>query len=106
MKASNDSNDYSAPSSGGEQSYEEADNHRIFNQVAAGSGGSTSALSAGASTNRLGKTGSNINKPQGPAKSQDAKQELDSCRVRVWIDFKGFWRLIFVIKLIIPKLLD
>ena len=87
-QSSNDSSNYSAPPSGGEQPSceEQADQvqHKISltsHQVRTGSGGSTGAVSAGAATNRLVKTGNTISKPQGPAKSQDAKQELDSCRV-------------------------
>ena len=74
-QGSNDSN-YSGPSSGGDFSFEETDRNKISRLNPKPSGGSSANLggTATAGRNRVD------NKPQ-QQRSQDAKQEIELCRV-------------------------
>lgn len=74
-QGSNDSN-YSGPSSGGDFSYEEGDRNKISRLNPIPSGGSSANVggTATAGRNRV------ENKPQ-QQRSQDAKQEIELCRV-------------------------
>lgn len=79
LQGSNDSN-YSGPSSGGDISYEETDKYKISNLNAVG-GGSGSAGNLGATTAANRQQQQRIdNKNQ--QRNQDAKHELELCRVR------------------------
>lgn len=82
-KGSNDSN-YSGPSSAGDISYEESEKNRKSNLIGGGSSTAQAGLNSGATTaaNRnSNKTNTPQNKQQQQQRIQDAKHELELCRV-------------------------